>query len=1134
MLRVDNISQINLSQLQNITLADEDKVKALAKTGLVEKSHHEKGSITTHKYQTKSLAKKIAKKEEVSSLKKLSSMLGVDLSQYEEEDILPTCMKIYYKDGSCYTGLISSENLTQTISGIPRTTSSFFHYFGKMEYSDGSSYLGEWSHGKRHGKGSLVDSKGTICKGIWNRGNLHGAGSLTRMNNPCPQYGIWSNNIFIPKGSPIASKLPKPLLPLSTTTGLNSTLLDPKLTLFRPQVIDGVQQNTIPKPSENILANILCAKTVYLRDTKGKPYVENMVMQIHHEDGTIIKGRYTGPLDKNGRAHSTNGIFYGEDGSYYEGAFVKGRREGKGLSVLPNGDNVHGIWKAGFLSKNKIKIIGKLDPTDDSSEIVTKKGYHAKGSLVKTGTLILASGEKIQGKWHKNGMGFEGSVLKYNPETRQEEKGTFTVSEGFQAKEKKYSSRVEDITLSVEIDTSYKSSKPPSKIRRLIQSSLVKEEGEYRGEVDKKGRAHGNGTFTFDDGSQYIGKFKDGRFHGSGRMVNENSTQYGFYNNGRLQRANTSTRSHFDPNNNSTIVTRSGTLNKSRTHLTGNGMLMFPSGETISGMWDSDGLFFEGTCTLSLPSGEKQDGILGTDGFFPLNGEEPISKPSTTSYENNKTALKRAGFTSPSHGAKVSFDTIVNHNSVGGDDFSEGDDTFSLSSDSVSVQEDSALRDFSHVSVRKPSNLFDKNTSKLLLGIDNDYSPSPETTRSFPNTVINTPLNGGFYSGQLGPTGKAHGFGRIMWSDNVLHEDYDIDLDVLEDPMSEYYHQHVLYYAESQYEGKFRKGKFHGMGTFSYKDSVIHKGSWFKGIPIITQNTDASAITDLKIFFPQLGVDCKDGYYVGAINSKNRPEGKGRFYYAKHTKPTGLRVGHSAGAMRGYIYDGDWEDGVKHGDGTLYTMSEEKADRRGIYWEDCVIYEGTWIDGLPEVDLNRPISTALSTCLETIQDNEKFYQNKGYLFSDLSSPHEFIDTARKRSKQPSTQRGSQSQARTQTTPAPQGDNTGLPVTANDREVADIFTSRRSSRKQERSRIFSAISPTLLRSLDTLGIRQHATILTAHSITNRKPIVRRPSPQGGYYIAPQQPRTSIPLRERTQHGHRDSAMNIKKLLYFSPN
>ena len=49
--------------------------------------------------------------------------------------------------------------------------------------------------------------------------------------------------------------------------------------------------------------------------------------------------------------------------------------------------------------------------------------------------------------------------------------------------------------------------------------------GTYTGEVSN-GVRHGQGTFTFADGSKYVGEFRDHKYHGQGVYTESNGLKY--------------------------------------------------------------------------------------------------------------------------------------------------------------------------------------------------------------------------------------------------------------------------------------------------------------------------------------------------------------------------------------------------------------------------------------------------------------------------------------------------------------------------------------------------------------------------------------------------------------------------------
>ena len=52
----------------------------------------------------------------------------------------------------------------------------------------------------------------------------------------------------------------------------------------------------------------------------------------------------------------------------------------------------------------------------------------------------------------------------------------------------------------------------------------------------KDGKKHGQGTFTSPDGHKYVGEFKDNKFHGQGTFTDANSEYVGEFKDGKQHR----------------------------------------------------------------------------------------------------------------------------------------------------------------------------------------------------------------------------------------------------------------------------------------------------------------------------------------------------------------------------------------------------------------------------------------------------------------------------------------------------------------------------------------------------------------------------------------------------------------------
>ena len=86
----------------------------------------------------------------------------------------------------------------------------------------------------------------------------------------------------------------------------------------------------------------------------------------------------------------------------------------------------------------------------------------------------------------------------------------------------------------------------------------------------------------------------------------------------------------------------------------------------------------------------------------------------------------------------------------------------------------------------------------------------------------------------------------------------------------------ITYDNDDVYEGEFQDAEPHGVGKMTYKDGRICEGIWKKG----------------KI------------KYEGELNENGKPHGRGKWIYSNRT--------------RTYEYEGEWENGNRHGDGERY------------------------------------------------------------------------------------------------------------------------------------------------------------------------------------------------------------------------
>lgn len=134
--------------------------------------------------------------------------------------------------------------------------------------------------------------------------------------------------------------------------------------------------------------------------------------------------------------------------------------------------------------------------------------------------------------------------------------------------------------------------------------------GTYEGRVER-GLAQGKGTFTFLDGSKYIGDFKDNKMEGKGRMTNANGVIYdGGFERGR-------------PNGQGTVIFPDGRKYVGEiveNHIHGKGAMTYPDGSKYEGEFQMDKKYGKGVMTY--PDGRKEEGEFKEDRFIGAGGTD--------------------------------------------------------------------------------------------------------------------------------------------------------------------------------------------------------------------------------------------------------------------------------------------------------------------------------------------------------------------------------------------------------------------------------------------------------------------------------------------------------------------------------
>merc|ERR1712087_759914 len=71
------------------------------------------------------------------------------------------------------------------------------HGAGRMTFTDGSIYMGDWKYGKRHGRGTYTYKCGDYYTGGWSAGAKHGAGRYVQVIMGVTYEGTWRNGKLV-------------------------------------------------------------------------------------------------------------------------------------------------------------------------------------------------------------------------------------------------------------------------------------------------------------------------------------------------------------------------------------------------------------------------------------------------------------------------------------------------------------------------------------------------------------------------------------------------------------------------------------------------------------------------------------------------------------------------------------------------------------------------------------------------------------------------------------------------------------------------------------------------------------------------------------------------------------------------
>jgi adenylate kinase len=102
--------------------------------------------------------------------------------------------------GDVYAGMYGAGGLRDGLGALRTKAGTTYvgewsagkrHGNGTMTYADGGVYSGAWAYGKRHGKGTFTYKGGDVYTGMWHAGDKHGEGKYSATEAGCVYEGTW-------------------------------------------------------------------------------------------------------------------------------------------------------------------------------------------------------------------------------------------------------------------------------------------------------------------------------------------------------------------------------------------------------------------------------------------------------------------------------------------------------------------------------------------------------------------------------------------------------------------------------------------------------------------------------------------------------------------------------------------------------------------------------------------------------------------------------------------------------------------------------------------------------------------------------------------------------------------------------
>lgn len=285
---------------------------------------------------------------------------------------------------------------------------------GRMSWTNGDEYDGEFLAGLMHGKGKFISAYSGTYNGDYVRGRMEGRGLLTYPDGTRYE-GEFVGNQFQGKGKLIypGGNIYQGDFAKNKMNGSGKWVF-PDKAIYIGQIADGViqgkgelQRPTGEKYTGDFVAGKMHGKGIFV-DAQGNQYSGEFNADNFSGSGTYISTdgfTYVGEF-KNWRLNG-KGVQTDTEGNHWEGEYQDGQLEGKGNYIAKDGEQYTGEFKFGQYDGTGKLVARNGDIYEGEFSFGSK---HGKGLLMYKTPIDGVS--RIDGRWEYNRLVDGGDTVK--------------------------------------------------------------------------------------------------------------------------------------------------------------------------------------------------------------------------------------------------------------------------------------------------------------------------------------------------------------------------------------------------------------------------------------------------------------------------------------------------------------------------------------------------------------------------------------------------------------------------------------------------------------------------------------------------------------------------------------------------